>query len=803
MLNKAGTVLVSHKFTDPGFPFKRFGTGSGSVAPSRWFDARTDYQPSTGRQWISFSEQNAEFGSTGTNTISPLHLAVTKSPDVFPPGGLSNFGTGQWWYFTGNAGNPGNGGTAFNMQDTAMLRYPGGGPDNPFPDAPMVTPQRSPLFDLPIISIDEQAVYVTAFGTDADLISTNPDVYGPSYIFCGIYIIPVEFDDGTGPKSMLDGDQPGMGLVTSLRPRDLDEAQPQYERDFHVRHYPVQEPEHYPELENAQFFISVDESDSDVQRAVRLGGLWFDDSAPMAVDHRWRYTQQINPSTLLLDDLDVGGSLAFRYQTGGYDVQTPDSTFNPATVGAFISSAVLTKDSSGEFRIFATHHVYLDDGAGGVNGIAVQWYVIDPHLAEFRKLQSPPTWNPTIVASGRITTNGTNSGDCYHPVIGVTPQGVAVIEYTYSNANSWPQIRRATLSNTYSSVGSDVLVRPGPINYSYSPANDKWADFSDMQADPSGCRLWSVHTLVHDPGGPTPGMITTINERDVWVIEVPGNCNNANLNGDSQVDLYDMSMFTDLFATGARRVDMDTDGDTDSTDAALYQAAYDAAAGRRGLLLRVNANRAPRACSVLRRSRVAAIHDLVALALAAAADGVVLAQGMGGVVLPGQDAAQVGVAGEADAVHVEDLALGPFGSGPDVAHAVDHQAGVFLDAVGGQRGVDVGLDEEAVFGLGVGEVVDDGEASGLVAGVVEVIDACEVGQEVVAQRGLEVLEDGVGVLGLDEQARLASELGATELGAGEGFFDGLEVGVVERGGLRHVWPFGSQACVSGFGGLGR
>jgi hypothetical protein len=215
MLNKAGTVLVSHKFTDPGFPFKRFGTGSGSVAPSRWFDARTDYQPSTGRQWISFSEQNAEFGSTGTNTISPLHLAVTKSPDVFPPGGLSNFGTGQWWYFTGNAGNPGNGGTAFNMQDTAMLRYPGGGPDNPFPDAPMVTPQRSPLFDLPIISIDEQAVYVTAFGTDADLISTNPDVYGPSYIFCGIYIIPVEFDDGTGPKSMLDGDQPGMGLVTS------------------------------------------------------------------------------------------------------------------------------------------------------------------------------------------------------------------------------------------------------------------------------------------------------------------------------------------------------------------------------------------------------------------------------------------------------------------------------------------------------------------------------------------------------------------------------------------------------------
>ena len=36
-----------------------------------------------------------------------------------------------------------------------------------------------------------------------------------------------------------------------------------------------------------------------------------------------------------------------------------------------------------------------------------------------------------------------------------------------------------------------------------------------------------------------------------------------------------MNMFNDLFATGARRVDMNTDGTTDSTDASLYQAAYD------------------------------------------------------------------------------------------------------------------------------------------------------------------------------------------------------------------------------------
>src|SRR3954463_13794867 len=62
-----------------------------------------------------------------------------------------------------------------------------------------------------------------------------------------------------------------------------------------------------------------------------------------------------------------------------------------------------------------------------------------------------------------------------------------------------------------------------------------------------------------------------------------------------------------------------------------------------------------------------AIDDPVRLALAPAADGVVLAEGVGGVVLPEEDAAEVGVVAEADAEHVEDLALGPLGAGPEVA----------------------------------------------------------------------------------------------------------------------------------------
>jgi hypothetical protein len=577
MLNKSGSILAAHTFTDSGFPFKRFGTGTGTVAPSRWFDARSDYDAVHARQWMSYSEHNAEPGTPGTNTISPLHLAVSKNPALLPVGGLSNFGTGQWWFFTGNSGNPGNGGQAFNMQDTAMQRYPGGGPDNPFPSAPMATPQRSPLFDLPIIAIDEQAVYVTAFGTDADLIPGDPPTYGESYPFSSIFIIPVHFNDGTGPKSMLDGDRPSASLITSLRPRDLDEALPEHEKDFHLRQYPVQEPEHFTELENAQLFISVDEFDVDTQRKVRLGGLWFDDTSGEPTDHRWRYTQRLDSTSGDLDDIDLGTSLAFSYPPHGYEVETPDSSFSPATVGAFISSAVLTKDTQGEFRVFATHHVYLGDATEGVTGVAVQWYVIDPDLDHFREVQDPPTWTPTIVASGRIESNGTTGGDCYHPAIGVTPQGVAIIEYTFSNDSTWPQVRRATLGNTYTSVASNTTVRLGPVNYSYSPSNDKWADYSDMQLDPSGCRLWSVHTLVHNPGGQPPSMITTTDDRDIWVFEVPGNCNNSNLNFDEGTDAYDLALFNSFYSTGARRVDMNVDGTTDAADAAIYADAYDAA----------------------------------------------------------------------------------------------------------------------------------------------------------------------------------------------------------------------------------
>lgn len=78
MLNRSGTILDEHKLDDAGFPFIRIGSGSGTIAPSRWFDPRTVYDPEHNRQWMLYSEQYFEVGTSRLDDISPLHLAVSR-----------------------------------------------------------------------------------------------------------------------------------------------------------------------------------------------------------------------------------------------------------------------------------------------------------------------------------------------------------------------------------------------------------------------------------------------------------------------------------------------------------------------------------------------------------------------------------------------------------------------------------------------------------------------------------------------------------------------------------------------------
>ncbi|MEQ9097275.1 MAG: hypothetical protein RIE32_13550 [Phycisphaerales bacterium] len=132
LLNKSGTILDDFKMSDSGFPFIRVDTDPGTVAPSRWFDGRTDYDAANDRQWISYSEQNAEPGTSFDDDISAFHLAVSR--DMSGSNVLDEFGDTDWWYYTGRPGSAGSGDIAFDFADTDMQRYPDGNNHDPFPD---------------------------------------------------------------------------------------------------------------------------------------------------------------------------------------------------------------------------------------------------------------------------------------------------------------------------------------------------------------------------------------------------------------------------------------------------------------------------------------------------------------------------------------------------------------------------------------------------------------------------------------------------------------------------------------------
>ncbi|MEQ9096170.1 MAG: hypothetical protein RIE32_07910 [Phycisphaerales bacterium] len=601
LYDKAGNRLDRRPLDDPANPFPFFRVADGTITPpeiaiSRWFDPRSDYDPTHNRQWMTYSETNADPQTTNDDDISAFHVAVAKHPSEFPPlePTLDTFDPTHWWYFTGrNDLDPttpiGNAGAAFDMAFQNMKRYldpPSATLEfhKPFPPTGTVfPPQRSALFDLPIIATDEQAMYVTAFGTDND--------GSVSFAFQNIFIIPIEFNDGI-PRSMRDGDRPGEGLITSLRLRDLpaDPTVIEYEPDFHRRHYPVQEP--FGQVDNCQLFVSVAiGEEAGEQDAVRLAGLWFDENAQP--DPRWYYTQHIEDDSMTtqeypLLDVGVGAGLEFFYANDNYEPETPDGSFNPRAGGAFISSAVLTKDTQGNDRVFVTHAVAPSDGASTPkpeDGYAVQWYVIDPNLSNFRVIQSPPVWNPQLVASGRIETNGTTTGDCLYPSIGVTRQGVAYIEYTFTSQQTWPQIRRVRLNSSYTAPVSNVLVQAGPVNYSYEDEatapmgdpNDAWADFSDMQHDPFLCKFWSVHTLVHDPGVPS-GTVDVGEQRDIWLFEnrYTTFCFTPDMNGNGMVESEDATLYNNYYARQDERADADASGEVDVLDMAIFLDAFTA-----------------------------------------------------------------------------------------------------------------------------------------------------------------------------------------------------------------------------------
>ncbi|MFG0286091.1 MAG: hypothetical protein ACF8R7_16865 [Phycisphaerales bacterium JB039] len=442
------------------------------------------------------------------NLISVLHLAVShdETPD--------SFSTNDWYIFT-NA-QPGATGPHFDLADESID-----------PDLRFIT-----IVDLPTMAIDDQFVYI-ATSTKYQDSGTSSEAF---------IIIPLS----NAGDSLLDGDRPDESTFSILY------GVLHVPADTSTQHYAVQEP--FDEFDNAQFFLS-NVPEFGERDEIRLSVLYQDEGD-------WEYRLPKNASGAIADpELDEGYEF---FTTSGTPV-TPESGWGPAAgVSNFFSSAVLVYDPNYAPTIFAVQQIHESDGGtppAALGQFLVQWYVIDPDLDDYQS----DDWAPAVLQTGRFP----ESGDAYHPVIGVTPQGVAYIEYIYSDSSTWPQLRRAQLNNSYTSVADDDPVQPGPSAW-YDSDHETWADFTDMQADPVGCGFWSLHVLVHDPGGET----ASTDERAAWLVEHDLGCNNAELTGDGVIDDKDLYLFNEYYALGSRRVDMNRDFKVDFVDYAIYTDEY-------------------------------------------------------------------------------------------------------------------------------------------------------------------------------------------------------------------------------------
>lgn len=223
---------------------------------------------------------------------------------------------------------------------------------------------------------------------------------------------------------------------------------------------------------------------------------------------------------------------------------------------------MLHEDANGVVRIFATHHVQRDISGVSDAAIAVRWYVIDPDLDDF-----PGTsWAPSILHVGNIEWE--DHERAYHPAIAVNAVDQAAITFTMSSSTDWPQLWRVMLSSTYTSVSSITTAQLGP---SFPYTENSWADYSDLQADPSNCTFWSHETLVAQEGQGATGS----DDRQTWLTNFDVNCGgNANFNGDSVVDESDLSDFLAAHAVSDRSADMNGNRKVDAVDAIIFMDAY-------------------------------------------------------------------------------------------------------------------------------------------------------------------------------------------------------------------------------------
>jgi hypothetical protein len=576
LFDKAGNMEDSKLWTGnlpvSGYPFVPAydGTLRSLVHP------RAEYDPISGRLWMLYSENYDVAPETEWKCVQLLHMAVSGDPAGYPtPGTLDSLSNDHWWYYTGNedVSTEGNGGEAFDFNSGAI---------NSFTSNPLYEGNHRPTEDtvrFPSVGFDERAVIMAFSGHG--LCATDDDDAFQQFI----YIIPREREDAMGnPLKFIDGERPLEDDFISIRMM----GEPLIE-DVSVKAYVVQEP--YEQYDNVTLMVSTDGTDSGtLQDSVRVKGLFFEEG-PGGVGGKWQVRQRLrdlSPGWEVLDmDLSSYGLEFFRPDANPMPPAQPDFPeafgFTPTVEEDMFTSAVLTKDASGNPRVFAVHAVLPDDGTGSPEDYwVVQWYVIDPHLTDgstdvFHDAAiESEDWRPTIVEAGRIEVEG---GHCYHPVLGVSTGGLMTIEYTYSALGVPQEIRRQRFDASHTPIGSATTLRTGPSQGHQGP---RWALWGDLQFDPNpatgpgACNwLWSTHTLVDEDATSS----STI--RDVWLFRKASTpfCFQTDLNQNGFTDLADMALYTDYYAAGDPRADTDADGQVDAIDMLNYVDAYDAATG--------------------------------------------------------------------------------------------------------------------------------------------------------------------------------------------------------------------------------
>ena len=510
-----GPALDDWAIDDPDFPFKKVSTAG--FFP--FFDPRVEYDPIHDRFWLVYPEAGS---APAPDSDSYLHVAVSKSNEPHL------FDSDNWHFFTGDGANP-----AFNLQHDDIplaLRFIG-------------------TLDHPTINVTEDHLFLVAADPHA-----GEDVQDKIVAF------PLSHAGG----SMLSGARPSEGDLRILALNNPAFVDPE---DDGLLHYAVQSPHEI--VDDVQLFLCTPEPAlpgsgpteyNGVQDAVRLGGAWFD--ALGELQEKWV-------------DLPMPSDSFFYFNGGvaGNWPASPDSSWEINTRVSTFDSGVLARTVNNELRLFASQHVLFADVDGPpphtpVDRHELRYYVIDPDLASFFT-----SWTPSIEVAG--TAPAGSGEETYHGNISVNALGAAYITFTRSGPAQWPSLYYSKLTTDYTSVIFTNQIEQGPPQRfltSGVPVTTLSADYTDLQPDPDGCGFWSLAALVAPKGG-TP-LPPESNFRNIWLTEIPVDCNQAEMNGDGTVDEFDLALYLDHYARGAPQADMNGDKSVDLTDYVIYSDEY-------------------------------------------------------------------------------------------------------------------------------------------------------------------------------------------------------------------------------------